>query len=76
MYDKIKEIMTSKYEIAPAKIVPEATLEELGLDSLDVVELAMAIQDEWGTRVTDDELNSAGTVEAVVGLIQSRVALI
>lgn len=76
MYDKIKEIITSKYQVAPEKIVPEATLEELGLDSLDVVELAMAVQAEWDTLVTDDELNSAGTVEAVVGLIQNRVALI
>lgn len=76
MYEKMKEIITSKYPVAPAKIVPEATLEDLGLDSLDVVELAMAIQTEWGTPVTDDELNSAGTIEAVVGLIQSRVVLI
>ncbi len=76
MFEELKQLIAAKYQLDPAKITREVTLDELGLDSLDLVELAMAIETGWGTRVTDDELTEAGHVGGVIELVESRVARI
>ncbi|HEY1572005.1 MAG TPA: phosphopantetheine-binding protein [Pseudonocardiaceae bacterium] len=74
MFEELKQLMASKYQLDPATITPDATLKGLGLDSLDVVELAMTAEKEWGPRVTDDELNEAQRLDAIVQLLESRNA--
>jgi acyl carrier protein len=54
-------------------ISPEATLEDLGLDSLDVVELSQAVQKKLGARVTIDDLKDARTVSQAVSVIHERL---
>lgn len=74
MLEALQGLMASKYQLEPDRITAAATLQDLGLDSLDVVELAMAVQAEWGPRVTDDELNDAKQIGAIVTLIEARLA--
>lgn len=74
MYEQLKQIMERKFQVPTEEIEPEATLNELGLDSLDLVEFALAIEKELGVRVTDDDLAEAGRLESVVDLIMSRRA--
>jgi acyl carrier protein len=76
VFEELKQLIAAKYQLDPAKVTREVTLDELGLDSLDVVELAMVIETTWGMHVTDDELNEAGHVGGVIALMESRVARI
>lgn len=76
MFEPLKSLIASKYQVEADRITADATLDGLGLDSLDVVELAMAIEHEWGPKVSDDELNEAQRLDAIIDLIESRVARI
>jgi acyl carrier protein len=74
MYIQLKEILTTKFQLDADEIVPSSTLEDLQLDSLDLVELALVIEKEFGTRVSDDELAETQQLEAIVDLLESRSA--
>jgi len=72
MFDELRQIMSTKFQLDPQTIKLDSTLEDLGLDSLDMVELAMTIEETWGQHVTDDELNAAQRLEDVVSLVGDR----
>lgn len=74
MYEQLKEMIERKFQVPLADIEPTATLEDLGLDSLDVVELALIIEKETGVRVTDDELVEAADLGSLANLVMSRIA--
>ena len=58
-----------------AKVVPEATLrEQLGLDSLDAIEMAMTLESQHGIEIPDDELRRAKTVGEMVAAIERAQA--
>ena len=76
MFEELKNLMAAKFQLDPMTITPQSTLEELSLDSLDTVELAMAAEKEWGCRVTDDELNDAQRLDAIIELLEGRAARI
>jgi acyl carrier protein len=56
----------------PDLIKREATFEELDIDSLDVVELAQIVEDEFGVRLEGDDLKGLETVGQVIDLVVSR----
>lgn len=74
MYEELKDLLITGFKVPPAEFAAETTLTELGLDSLDLVELAMAIEQRMDVRVSDDDLAEAGRVDAVVALIETRSA--
>jgi acyl carrier protein len=73
MYDQIKQILMTSFQVREIDFTPNATLRGLGLDSLDLVELAMAIE-PLGVRVTDDELAELQVLDAVVRFVEDRAA--
>jgi acyl carrier protein len=73
MYDDIKNSLVSTFKVPADEIHPGATLEELGLDSLDVVEFAALIKDLLNADVTEDELAELTRLDAIVDLVQTRV---
>jgi acyl carrier protein len=74
MYVQLKQILTTKFQLDADEIQPSSTLEDLQLDSLDLVELALVIEKEFGARVSDDELADTQHLEAIVDLVESRSA--
>jgi acyl carrier protein len=74
VYDRLKDILISSFQVRPADFKPEATLEDLELDSLDVVELSLVISERLRVRVTEDELAELRRVAAIVQVIEDRVA--
>lgn len=64
----LQEVLTDKYDIKPEAIRPEATLEELGLDSLSVAELLFDVGDKFGIDVPDDrtDFKTLGEAAAIV----------
>lgn len=56
----------------PEQINRDATFEELDVDSLDVVELAQIVEDEFGVRLEGDDLKGLETVSQVIDLVVER----
>jgi acyl carrier protein len=71
VYEQIKQFLMESFQTQEADFVPDATLKDLGLDSLDLVELSMEIE-QWGARVSDDELSGVRSLAALVMLLEDR----
>ena len=72
--DKVKEILASQLNIKADKITPKSNvIADLGADSLDVVELLMTLEDDFGIAVSDEEAVNLKTVEDIVKLIDSKL---
>lgn len=76
MFEQFKSLLVDKLKVSPDLITPEATREDIELDSLAVVELSIMIEAEFGVSVSDDELLEAKTVGDMVALMESRGAKI
>lgn len=73
--DGLKEIMAARLGLQTEQIVPEARLiDDLGLDSLDAVELAIAVERKFNIDVPEEELTKLKTVADMVALVERRVA--
>jgi acyl carrier protein len=71
VYEQIKQFLMASFQTQEVDFVPGATLEDLGLDSLDLVELSMEIE-QWGARVSDDELSRVQSLASLVMLLEDR----
>jgi acyl carrier protein len=70
----LKEIMAARLGLQAEQIVPAARLvEDLGLDSLDAVELAIAVERKFNIEVPEEELTKLKTVSDMVALVERRV---
>ncbi|MER6531836.1 acyl carrier protein [Streptomyces sp. NPDC001508] len=74
MFTALQTILTGKLKVSPDKVTPEATLQDLGLDSLSVVELSIIVENDLGVKISDDELLDAPTIGAMAELIGERSA--
>ncbi|ESL02022.1 acyl carrier protein [Catonella morbi ATCC 51271] len=71
-FEKVKEVIVNAANIDEDKIKLSASLEsDLGLDSLDAVELGMALEEEFGITIDEDKLASFKTVEDIVNFIDN-----
>lgn len=71
-FEKVKEVIVNATNIDEDKIKLSASLEnDLGLDSLDAVELGMALEEEFGLTIDEDKLASFKTVEDIVNFIDN-----
>ncbi|MCL2566775.1 MAG: acyl carrier protein [Alphaproteobacteria bacterium] len=73
-FDKIKKIVAEQLGIEESKIVPEASFsEDLGADSLDTVELVMALEEEFGVQISDEDAQKLTKVQDVITYIESKL---
>lgn len=74
-FNKVKELLASQLEI-DAESINEDTdiINDLGADSLDVAELIMALEDEYGIVVTDESIHEFKTVGDVTAFIEKIVS--
>ncbi|MBW2672433.1 MAG: acyl carrier protein [Deltaproteobacteria bacterium] len=73
--EKVKEIIIEQLDITEGECVPEAAfIDDLGADSLDIVELIMAMEDHFGLEVSDDDLAKIRTVGDITGYIKERMS--
>lgn len=72
--EKLKPILTEGLGINESKIVPDAKLvEDLGADSLDVVDLIAAAQDEFDIEIKDEDIEEIKTIEDIILCISRLV---
>ena len=68
--DKVKEIIVSQLGVEADKVVPSATfVDDLGADSLDTVELIMAIEEEFDCEIPEEEAANISTVQEVIDFV-------
>jgi acyl carrier protein len=74
LFERIKAIIVEQLGVEPDKVTMEARFrEDLEADSLDLVELIMAFEDEFGGEISDDEAQKIKTVRQAVDYMQSRM---
>ena len=71
--DKIKEAIIDKLGVEESQITPEASfIDDLGADSLDTVELIMALEEEFDLEIPDEDAEGLTTVKAVIDYIEDK----
>ena len=74
MLDKVKEIIVEQLGVDADQIKPESNfVDDLGADSLDIVELIMALEEEFDTEIPDADAEKIVTVGDVVDYIKEHV---
>jgi acyl carrier protein len=74
VFDKVKNLFVDELGIDSEKVTMEAKLEEdLDIDSLGIVEVVMAFEDEFEIEIDDEELTDVGTVGQAVNLLHSKL---
>lgn len=73
VFDKVKKLLVEQLNAKPDSVKLESKIvEDLGADSLDVVELLMTLEDEFGVTVTDEEAVTLKSVKDIVKLIENK----
>ena len=74
VFEKVKGLFVEEVGIESEKITMDAKLEEdLEIDSLGIVEVVMAFEDEFEIEIDDEELTDVGTVGQAVNLLHSKL---
>lgn len=75
IFERVKKVTVEELGVKPEEVVDTASFtEDLGADSLDVVELVMAFEDEFGIDIPDDEVGNIKTVGDAVKYISDKSA--
>jgi acyl carrier protein len=70
---KVREKIAEQLGVAADEVKPESSfIEDLGADSLDIVELVMALEEEFNIEISDEDAEKIRTVKDVVGYIQAH----
>ena len=73
--DRVKKIVVEHLGVEPEKVTEEASfIDDLGADSLDIVELVMAFEEEFGVEIPDDAAEKISTVSDAIKYINDNKA--
>ena len=71
--EKIQNIVSEQLDVSKEEVVPKASfVDDLGADSLDLTELIMAMEDEFGLEIDDEEAQKLRTVQDVIDYVEAN----
>ena len=74
VFDKIKDIIVEQLDVEEDAVTMEASItDDLGADSLDVVDLVMSIEESFDVEILDEEVENIKTVGDIVKYIENKV---
>ena len=74
VFEKVKGILVDRLDVEEEKVTMEASItEDLGADSLDVVDLVMSLEEEFDVEIPDDQVENIKTVGDIVKYIEENV---
>lgn len=74
VFDKIKDIIVDQLDVDEDKVTMEASItEDLGADSLDVVDLVMSLEEEFDVEIPDDAVENVKTVGDIVKYVEDNI---
>jgi len=73
IFDKVKALVVEQLGVEESKVTMDATFEDLEADSLDVVELIMALEEAFGVDIPDEDAEKVRTVGDIVSYIESII---
>jgi acyl carrier protein len=74
IFDKVKAVVVDQLNVEDEEVIDDASfIDDLGADSLGIVELVMALEEEFGVSIPDEDAESIKTVGDAVSYIQSHV---
>ena len=74
VFDKVKEILMDQLDVEESAVTAEASIaDDLGADSLAVVDLVMSLEDEFDIEIPDEEIENVKTVGDLVKYIEDAV---
>ena len=73
-FERFKKCAVDVLSVEADQVVPDATFESLDADSLDLVELVMALEEEFDVSVEEEELEGIETVDAAFKLVTSKIS--
>ena len=74
LYAMFTEILTEEFGVPEDDIAADATFEALGLDSLDVVELTLVLEEKTGVKLEDEELEDVKTIQDAMDKVTEKQA--
>ena len=73
VFEKLRDMICDQLDLDPENVTEESLIiEDLGADSLDIVDLVMTIEEEFNVEVPDEEIENIRTVGDVVKFIEAR----
>ncbi|MBQ3259333.1 MAG: acyl carrier protein [Clostridia bacterium] len=73
VFEKLRTILSQQFDVEKDTITPETNImEDLGADSLDVVDMLMSLEDEFDVEIPDEEIEKMRTVAEVVAYIEEN----
>ncbi|MBQ7693361.1 MAG: acyl carrier protein [Oscillospiraceae bacterium] len=71
IFENVRDALAQQFEVEPETITPDTNLiDDLGADSLDVVELIMSLEDMYGISITDEDAAQLFTVRKIVDYLE------
>ncbi len=71
--ERVKQIIVDQLGVAPEQVTAEASfIDDLGADSLDTVELVMALEEEFETEIPDEDAEKITTVQQAIDYVKSH----
>jgi len=72
-FDRVKKVVVDQLDVSAPEVTPEASfVEDLGADSLDQVELVMALEEEFDIEIPDEDAATITTVKSAVDYIEEK----
>ncbi|HRU39097.1 MAG TPA: acyl carrier protein [Candidatus Goldiibacteriota bacterium] len=72
--ERVKDVIVAQLGVDPSEVKPEASfVDDLGADSLDTVELVMALEEEFGLEIPDEDAEKIKTVGETIEHIKSKL---